>query len=234
MTNALLQIKFKERLNKLASMDYDNIECWQIQEAFNKAQLEWVRRSLRGLNNRKESSEQSVVMIDDLQVLLKSDPFTNLVKRPLYYESELVPLDYFSFIRASVYGVDDCCPERLFTVYLGEEANVNALLGDSYKSPNFEWGETFCTIAGNKVKIFTNDKFEIVRGTLTYYRRPQDVGFINCADPRTGGAFSKDYPCEFKDDIVELIIDEAVAILAGDIADITNYQRNVGNAQRNS
>jgi hypothetical protein len=149
MTNALLQIKFKERLNKLASMDYDNIECWQIQEAFNKAQLEWVRRSLRGLNNRKESSEQTVVMIDDLQVLLKSDPFTNLVKRPLYYESELVPLDYFSFIRASVYGVDDCCPERLFTVYLGEEANVNALLGDSYKSPNFEWGETFCTIAGN-------------------------------------------------------------------------------------
>ena len=32
MTNSLLQIKIKQRLNKLASLDYDNIECWQVTE----------------------------------------------------------------------------------------------------------------------------------------------------------------------------------------------------------
>ena len=50
MTNATLQIKFKQRLNKIASNDYDNIECWQIIEAFNKAQISWCRRQLHGTN----------------------------------------------------------------------------------------------------------------------------------------------------------------------------------------
>ena len=34
MDNATLEIKLKQRLNKLASNDYDNIEKWQIIEAF--------------------------------------------------------------------------------------------------------------------------------------------------------------------------------------------------------
>ena len=59
MTNALLQIKIKQRPNKLASLDYDNLQCWQIQEAFNKAQLEWTRRMMYGYNLRKEGTEQS-------------------------------------------------------------------------------------------------------------------------------------------------------------------------------
>ena len=42
MTNDLLQIKLKQRLNKLSSNDYDNIECWQIIEAFNKASTRMV------------------------------------------------------------------------------------------------------------------------------------------------------------------------------------------------
>ena len=37
MNNATIQLKVQQRLNKLASQDYDNIECWQIVEAFNKA-----------------------------------------------------------------------------------------------------------------------------------------------------------------------------------------------------
>ena len=54
MNVATIQIKVKERLNKLASNDYDNIECWQIVEAFNKAQLQWLRRQLHGFNQFKE------------------------------------------------------------------------------------------------------------------------------------------------------------------------------------
>ena len=48
--NATIEIKVKERLNKLSSNDYDNLECWQIIEAFNKAQVEWCRRQLHGYN----------------------------------------------------------------------------------------------------------------------------------------------------------------------------------------
>ena len=72
MNNTTLQIKFKQRLNKLASNDYDNIECWQIVEAFNKAQVEWCRRQLHGNNMYKEGDEASKRRVDDLQPLLES------------------------------------------------------------------------------------------------------------------------------------------------------------------
>ena len=53
MLNSTITVKIKQRLNKLDSNDYDNIECWQIVEAFNKAQVEWSRRQLHGINLKK-------------------------------------------------------------------------------------------------------------------------------------------------------------------------------------
>jgi len=50
MLNSTITIKIKQRINKLDSNDYDNIECWQIVESFNKAQVEWTRRQLNGGN----------------------------------------------------------------------------------------------------------------------------------------------------------------------------------------
>jgi len=76
MQNSVLTIKIKQRLNKLDSNDYDNIECWQIVEAFNKAQVEWSRRQLHGINILKEGDEQSTRRKDDLQVLLNSQSLT--------------------------------------------------------------------------------------------------------------------------------------------------------------
>jgi hypothetical protein len=234
MNNNLLQIKFRERLNKLSSMDYDNIECWQIQEAFNKAQLEWIRRQIQGLTAKKENPEQSINMIDNLQALLTDSEFINIVKRPSYYETEIIPDDYLHFVRVAATAATDCCVDRVMSVYLGEEANVETLLADSFKQPNFEWAETFCTVLGNKIRIYTNGLFDITNARLVYYRKPRNIGFKNCADISTGGAYLEDITCELKDDITEVIIDDAVAILAGDIGDINNYQRNLGNATRNS
>lgn len=119
-------------------------------------------------------------------------------------------------------------------VYLGEEANVAALLGDNYRTPNFEWAETFCTVIGNKVRIYTNDQFEISEAKLTFYRKPRNVEFANCANIDTGSTYFADVTSELKDDVVEAIIDEAVAILAGDIADFNNSQRSMQNSVRNS
>ena len=86
MLNSTIVIKVKQRINKLDSQDYDNIECWQIIESFNKAQVEWCRRQLHGLNIVKEGDEQSTRRKDDLQVLLMSDPITMTDKKDFYSE----------------------------------------------------------------------------------------------------------------------------------------------------
>ena len=237
MTNSLLQIKIKERLNKLASLDYDNIECWQVSEAFNKAQIEWVRRQVHGANQFKEGDESSKMNIDDIQVLL-TDTLTSpvlLTKRDLYYETNTLPSNYLYFKRFAVKSISDCCVEpRRMTVYLAQVADIDNLLADNFRQPSDAWGETFCTLSSNKLKVYTNNEFELTQPILYYYRKPREVAFINCTNPSTGIVAVTDVTCEFKDDITEILIDEAAAILGGDIESIMQYQRNKQNSTLNT
>lgn len=233
MNNNLLQIKIKQRLNKLASLDYDNLECWMVQEAFNKAQLEWTRRQLYGMNIRKEGAEQSSGLIDDLQQLLLQVEMKGTNKQK-FFESDTLPTNYLHFVRVDVKAKADCCPERDMTVYEAEEANVGVLLRDTNREPSFEWAETFVTLVGNKLRVYTNDDFEVTDVQLIYYRLPREVQFNGCTNASTGTLFSADQTCEFTDDICEILVDEAAAILAGDIESINQYQREMQNAQRNS
>lgn len=224
MNNATVQLKVKQRLNKLASLDYDNFECWQIVEAFNKGAVAWCRRNLHGLNVKQTGDEQSKRRIDDLQVLLIENKIS-FVKKDLYVESPILPSNYFEWKRVSAKANDECCADnRNMVIYLAEEANVDELLRDKNKKPSFDWGETFCTLKDNKLRIYTNDEFVIEEGKLSYYKQPRKIQIKGCIDPYTQVESTEDIESEFKDDIVELFVDEAVKILAGDIESFNQQQ----------
>ncbi len=232
MDNNLLQIKIKQRLNKLASLDYDNIQCWQIQEAFNKAQYEWTRRQVRGVNIKKEGSEQSTVVTDDLQRLITHTSVL-MSKNGIYYEAGL-PSDYLYYVRTDVFAKKDCCPERRMMVYEVEEANISVILATDSKKPSFEWAETVSTLMDNTLKVYTNEEFDITDCHLIYYRKPREVQINGCTNISTGAVFTADQTCEFNDDVAEIIVDQAVAILAGDIESMAQYQRETQSVQQNS
>jgi hypothetical protein len=232
MLNSTITIKVKQRLNKLDSQDYDNITCWQIVESFNKAQVEWTRRQLHGINVLKEGDEQSNRRKDDLQKLLIQTPVTT-VKKDAYYQGAL-PENYLQWKRVDVYANQECCDRRRMTVYLGEEGNLNQLLRDKAKQPNFDWAETFATLINNTVHVYTNNEFEITDTFLTYYRQPRKIQIDGCSDPYTGLTSTVNVESEFKDDIIELLIDEAVSILAGDIESGNQFSRGTETAERNN
>ena len=232
MLNNTIVIKLKQRLNKLDSQDFDNIECWQAVEAFNKAQVEWCRRQLHGLNIVKEGDEQSTRRKDDLQVLLTTDPLTMTDKKIYFFGN--VPEDYLQWKRVDVFACKDCCEDRRMTVYLAEEGNLNQLLRDKAKKPSFEWAETFATLINNQVHVYTNDEFNISEANLIYYRQPRKIEIQGCVDPYTNQETLVEVESEFKDDIIELIIDEAVSILAGDIESPVQYPRGTQTAERNN
>jgi hypothetical protein len=235
MDNATVQLKLKQRLNKLSSNDYDNIESWQIAEAFNKAQVEWSRRQLHGGNMYKEGDEFSKRRIDDMQVLLRELPLTG-TSTDTYFETTNFPFEtYLEFKRVNAYAKDECCPEpRVMSVYLAEEANVNLILRDTLKRPDFDWAETFCTLLGNKIRIYKNKDFEIVDPVLTFYQRPTYIEFAGVTNPYTGVVSLVDVESEFKDDVVELIIDETAAIIAGDIENFNQSTREQQAAERSN
>jgi hypothetical protein len=244
MNNTQLQIKFKQRLNKLASDDYDNIECWQMTEAFNKAQLMWCRRQLHGTNMLQEGDEKSKKRIDDLQILLINTPLTGGIDHGDFVSYVNFPDNYLEFKKVNAQATTECCPGqeenllghptgRSMTVYLAEEANVNLIMRDTLKRPDFEWGETFCTMRSNTIRIYKRD-FDIIEPSLDYYRKPRNIEIDGCTDPITEGTFNGDVECEFKDDVAELILDEAVAIIAGDINDINTYMREGQQVEKNN
>ena len=232
MNNNLLQIKIKQRLNKLASLDYDNLECWHIQEAVNKAQIEWVRRHLYGYNARKEGAEQSSGIVDDLQKLMVHKQLPT--KSNEIYDYAEIPKDYLHFVRTDVFAKTDCCPERRIVVYQVEEANIAIILDNDQKGPSWDWAETVSTIMDNKLKIYTNNQFTITECHLIYFRKPREIQIKGCINISTGLPYSADQECEFNDDVAEIIVDQAASILAGDIESLIQYQREEKAVQTNS
>lgn len=234
MNNTTLQLKIKQRLNKLDSSDYDNFECWQIVEAFNKGQLQWCRRQIEGNNATRSGSESTTVRVDDLQVILKESPLS-LYNHSRFVDADL-PSDYLGYKRVDTYATTECCPDNMHinVTYLAEEENISILLDDYLKKPSFEWGETFCTLIGNRIRIYTNNEFTLTDTKLMYYRMPRMIQITGCLDPYTLQVATQDITCEFKDDIAEVLVDEAVRILAGDIESITQYQISQTSEQTNT
>jgi len=189
MLNGTIILKVKQRLNKLDSSDYDNIETWMIIEAFNKGTVAWCRRQLHGMNQKQEGDEQSKRRIDDLQVILTAAPIT-LAKKDKYFTTTTgLPADYFE-----------------------------------WKQPSFDWGETFCTLEDNELKIWTNNEFETPDAVLHHYRQPRRIEIAGITDPYTLITSVVDVESEFKDDINELFVDEAAKIIAGDIESFSQQQ----------
>ena len=223
MKNSVIKVKVKQRMNKLASNDYDNIMDWQIVEAFNKGMVGWCRRQIQGTNLTKTGNESTTRRVDDIQILIT--PLSmQFGKKDGFYASNSFPKDYFQWKRISAKMKADCCEPRPAMIYLAEEGNVDELLRDVNKNPNFQWAETFCTIGGNVIKIYTANKFDLEDVVLTYYRQPRRIQILGTVNPYTTEPSLEEVECEFKDDVVELLIDECVKIITGDIESITANQ----------
>lgn len=214
MEAALVFIKIKQRINKMDSADYDNIECWQAREAFNKAQIEWVRRQVHGKNDTQEGDEETRQRVDDLQKLLTFQDL-KVRKNGLYFELKELPPNYLYLKRVTPTVNHGKCTGKKIKSDLREEANVDEYLQDYSMSPSFEFEQTFHTMINNTIRVYSNNQFDVPEIRVTYYRKPIEINFGTCIN--LDGTSGPDVDPELKDDIVELIIDDAVAILAGDI-----------------
>lgn len=207
-TNDVLN-KYKARLNKSDSSDYDNLWLYQVEETFNKGILEWIRKQKRGKNITREGDEQTRDLVDDLQPLIK-EKIVSVGRYALYADTNTLPPDYLYFKRVTPLVTKDACKRKRIKSYLREEANVDVLLSDWDSQPSFDFEETFHTMLGNKIRIYHNNDFKIEEVILTYYKQPRFINFVR----------NRPETLEFKDDVSELMIDEGIKIMASDIGSI--------------
>lgn len=204
-TNDVLN-KYKARLNKSDSADYDNLWLYQVEETFNKGILEWIRRQKRGKNQTQEGDEETRDRVDDLQPILK-EKIVSISHYPIYDDTIALPEDYLYFKRVTPLVSKGECKRKRMKSYLREEANVDVLLSDWDSQPSFEFEETFHTIFSNKVRIYHNGDFRVEEVILVYYKQPRFINFIR----------NKPETLQFKDDVSELMIDEGIKIMSSDL-----------------
>lgn len=197
-----ISTKINLRLNKSASDDYDNVWNYVKSEAFNKAVNDWIRRQYRGNNTKQEGDEETVTRVDDLQFLLKPNFFIGFRDKGLYVETNKLPPDYLYYKRVTPTVSKGQCSGMIIKSQLREEANVDSLR----TMPSFEFEETFHTLIGNKINLYHNKDFTVDKIQLVYYRKPKVYDFKKLDDVT-----------EFKDDVAEIITDEACKIIASDI-----------------
>ena len=211
-----IALKIRQRLNKADTQDDENLPIYVIVEAYNKGQLNIVNKLSSKNNTYKTGVESTIFRIDDLQCLINSELKTlSTVKKSDHYLTELLPDDYLRYIRTFCIGKVPNCNSKEIFIYLQEESNLNTLLNNDLINPSFEWGETIATITENKLKVFTQNKFEINKVYLTYLRKPRAIdiaGYI-----KKDGSLSTNIDPELPDDLVEMSIDEACRILSGDM-----------------
>lgn len=214
-------IKLRLRLNKSHSSDYDNILDWAAVEAINKAAIEYTRRNLKGNNPQKESAEETLSTLEDLNFLLT--PITLKGRNnKLFFESSPLPSNYLRYSRIIPMGNNGKCFNQQFKPMLVEEANIPEMLMDWSFKPDFEWRHVLMTRVGQKIRIYTNEDFIVDDINLLYYRYPKKMDIEGYT--HEDGTDSTNVDLEFKDDIAEIIIDEAAAIIAGDIESINQAQ----------
>lgn len=225
MNNQLIQLKVKQRLNKLDSQDYDNIPTWMIVEAFNKAQREVARE-------KTKLGELDKQAIEDLNPILVKTPLEGNWNKT-YFQSVPRPNDFMSYNKiVPVATREDCTNPRRLKTYLVEEGNIEFIVKDPFRKPSFKWGETVVTMMNSAFRIWSMDEFQVESADLYYYRFPKDISVSGSVDPSTGVTSSQEQQCEFKDDLVEVIIDRAVSIIAGDIESVNEYQISNTSVQR--
>lgn len=208
MNSVTAAIKIKQRLSKISSNDSRNLKNWVMEEAVNKAALDYFRRNHHGGNEYREGDEETIQLVDDFQFLLKNEPLSIGNNGP-YAETVVLPPDYLYHKRVTPNCTKGVCTYVTLRSTLIEEANVDEYLRDYDSQPSFDFEECFHTLIGNKIRVYHNNDFEIVDVKLTYYRQPVMINFVDTTKASN--------TWEWKPDIAEQIIDEAVKILAGDI-----------------
>lgn len=230
ITSLDIFLKVKLRLNKVDTQDDENLSPYVIVEAYNKARLSVVNRLIGKNNAYKTGLESTTNRVDDLQVLINDLPLDlKVTKKEGYYLTDSLPSDYLRYVRTTCIGKTDRCENKEISIYLQEESNLNTLLKNEFINPNFEWAETLGTIANNRVKVFTLDKFTISKVKLTYVRVPIAIdipGYIK-QDGTQSTLINPDLP----DDLIEMTIDETCRILSGDMQNQFSNQISQQNLQ---
>lgn len=120
-----------------------------------------------------------------IQNLLISAKLTKNNTSQNYTEFSL-PKDYFNHSSVKAKAKTKKCGEDYIELFEVKDIDNDVLLNDEFNKPSFKYREAPYTFADNKLRVFTDNEFELTQVILTYYKYPKFIKLIDEENPEEG------------------------------------------------
>lgn len=214
-----LLYKIDLKLNKVAALDHQVIPLENKILALNEAQLKLVKLKMNPNNPLGLGMDSFKKRYEDLEVLIEQQathPLTLVLNDPKLNEwaadlSLLLP-EYMFYIDSYFLASKRTCENKIIYVNkdLVKHSDVITLLTNTNYRPSFEYEESFCTISGFKLNVYTDGTFTPTLIYVSYVRYPQQIdypGYVKF-DGTNSAHSNSELPEYLEDELLNLAIQE--------------------------
>ena len=227
-----LLYKIDQRLNKLSSNEHQEIQLEDKILALNEAQLKLIKQKFTGVSTltrmgfgafKKRYQDIENLLVDfnenSLSLVLED---VNINQ----WSSSLSKLNPKMMLYADAYVIADKgkCKDRMIWINkdLVKHGDIQFLINNDDFKPSFEYQETFNTITGGDISIYTDGTFTPKKLKILYVRYPEKIDKLGYVD--FDGNASVNNNCE----LVDYLEDELLDLTIQNLAD---YTENMSAAQ---
>lgn len=217
-----LLYKIDQKLNKLSTNEYQQINLEDKILALNEAQIKLIKQKVDGfgtvsglgLDAFKKRYEDIQKLIENYEDHALDLTLTNpLLHQWTAYVDTLVP-KYMFYIDSYFLANKGRCTDRI--IYINKElvkhGDITVLINNTHYKPSFEYQETFNNINSNQISVYTDGTFTPTKLYLSYLRYPKYIdkeGYITInGDP----SITQD--CELQTYLEDELLDITVQSLA--------------------
>lgn len=208
------------RLNKKATLDSQSIPKTDKLFALNEAQIKLIKRKLNSNNIYGLGFDAFTKRYEDLQNLVVDFEELSLTKETTKgyprYKASLASLTKEYMIPLEIYSscTKGRCSKRIVTVgRVIKHGDVAVMFNNDNYKPSFEYQETFATISGDYLNIFTDGTFVVNSAYISYLRYPTKITVAGIPNiDGTPNTTTQD--CELENYLQDELLDLAVLELA--------------------
>lgn len=213
-----LLYKIDQKLNKLSSNVHQSIPLEDKILALNEAQISMIKTKINGqaipnklgmdaMKKRYEDIQNLVVDFTENSLSLRE------VNRDLnQWDADLEKLKpkYMMYADSYILADKGRCKSHIIWINkdLLKHGDVRFLLENDHYKPSFEYQETFNSMSGNKISVFTDGTFTPTKLFVMYVRYPNYIDKIGYV--KFDGSKSINTNCEFPDYLEDELVDLTV------------------------
>lgn len=224
MTIREMHYDAKQKLNRLDSQKYRNIQVPELDWKINEAQEVFVKmiaepRTVNGLGF--ETSQRT---IDDIRTIVIDQKPADYVVTTVYDDTSYIatlPSDYWFLVKPKIIATKGTCAGiLLYDSAPAEHDDDNEY--DSFNKSSFEWRCSNYRYNKEGLRVFTDGSYSIDKVGFEYIKRPLTV--YNAADweggtynALNGVTYTGTQDCELPEGTHREVVDLAVLLIANDL-----------------